>query len=226
MKLFIAGTDTGVGKTWVSTALAQRVLETGKSVTYYKPIQTGAVEGSTAEDPEFVSNALQGRIKTYCTYCFTPPVAPYVADSKGLIDINRIVRNSEEYENQTDLLLIEGAGGLAVPLTKSALVIDLIKKLNTSVLLVSRSQLGTINHTLLSVEALLLRNILVAGIVFNFYPDNPDKSELAVKTLLYTVKQYLPEDIPIWHSMHIESKSFLMESFKTDINIERLFCKV
>jgi len=198
MKLFITGTDTGIGKTYVAAALAQQALLEGLSVGYYKPIQTGTPPGELAEDCDFVQSALDQRVPVFNRYCFAPPVTPSVADTEGIIRFEAIAGDVETYNRQFDLLLVEGAGGLMVPVTPDSLMIDLIEALAMPVVLVAHSRLGTLNHTLLSVEALMQRNIPLHGIVINFYPESLDEAPLAVQTLIPTLKQHLPAEIPVW----------------------------
>jgi dethiobiotin synthetase len=198
LKLFITGTDTGIGKTWVTAVLAAKALEEGQSVIYYKPMQTGSPPEQVPEDPGFIQAALKGRVQTVCRYCFEPPVAPAVADTQNRIDLEVIRQDIQQYEEDADLLLVEGAGGLMVPITCSALVIDLIEMLRIPVLLVAHSRLGTINHTLLSIEALQARNIPIHAVVFNFYPEDPESADLAVKQLIPTLRNHLPANIPLW----------------------------
>lgn len=207
MKLFISGTDTGVGKTWVSAAIASQALSLGQSVGYYKPIQTGTPAGQPPEDPDVIQTACEGRVTTYCRYCFEPPVAPSVADTERRIDPAQIARDVEDYHQRHDLLLVEGAGGLAVPISPTLLMLDLIEQLQLPVLLVARSQLGTINHTLLSIQALEQRNLPLLGVVFNGYPANPSDAELAVQTLLPIIRNHVPATLPLWTSAQASSFS-------------------
>ncbi len=201
MKVFVTGTDTGIGKTWVSMLLAQRALSAGQSVIYYKPVQTGTPAGQPPEDPSFVACVLQNpKLVTECRYCFEPPVAPLVADPTGIIQLDRIREDVAQYEAQSDLVLIEGAGGLMVPVTPSTLMIDVIRMLEAPVILVSHCRLGSINQTLLSLEALQKRNIPVIGIVLNFYPADLASADEAVRTIIPTLRPFVPETIPIWTS--------------------------
>lgn len=223
MKLFITGTDTGIGKTWVSAAIAWMGLEARRSVIYYKPVQTGSPKHQPPEDPAFVEKVLENRVRTVNRYCFEPPVAPLVADTHGVIDLAVIAQDVAELETQCDLLLIEGAGGLAVPLTANHLMIDLIESLQAPVLLVAHSRLGTINHTLLSVEALIKRGIPLFGIVINFYPADISKSEMAVATLEKTLRQFLAEDIPLWHCIEQQTPGLTPLSASIRIPPEAFF---
>lgn len=154
MKIFITGTDTNVGKTIISSWVA---LHCGFS--YFKPIQTGLKDGSDSHE---VRNLTDAKIFPEI-YAYQAPLSPHIAAKmeNDVIDINRIVLPQENH------LIIEGAGGVLVPINDDYLMVDLIKKLNIPVILVARTSLGTINHTLLSLEALRLRDVKVLGVVMN-----------------------------------------------------------
>jgi dethiobiotin synthetase len=154
MKIFITGTDTNVGKTLISSWIA---LHTG--FPYFKPIQTGTSYGSDSFEVQKLSHT-----KVYPeSYAYKEPLSPHLAAKleNGTIDIEKIIL--PEVNN----LIIEGAGGVLVPINDTYLMVDLIKKLGAPVILVARTTLGTINHTLLSIEALRSRNIQVAGVIMN-----------------------------------------------------------
>lgn len=153
MQIFITGTDTNIGKTIVSSWLC---LHTGYS--YFKPIQTGSINNT---DSNFIKKL---NINTYQeSFVYKHPASPHLAArlENQSININNI--NIPKDNN----LIIEGAGGLLVPINKNILLIDLIKKINVPVILVAKSTLGTINHTLLSLEALRSRNINILGVILN-----------------------------------------------------------
>ena len=161
MKIFISGTDTNIGKTLISSWLA---LHTG--FPYFKPIQSGSLEGKDSETVHKLSGA-----KIYPEiFCYKEPVSPHLAASleKDEINLEKITLPDEKN------LIIEGAGGLLVPLNKEHMMIDLIQKLNVPLILVVKSQLGTINHTLLSLEALKGRGLEILGIIMNgpLHPEN------------------------------------------------------
>lgn len=154
MKIFITGTDTHVGKTLISSWIT---LHTGFS--YFKPIQTGLNEGTDSYEVQRLSDTkIHPEI-----YAYQAPLSPHLAAKieNERIDIEKIVLPQEKN------LIIEGAGGVLVPINNTYLMIDLIKKLGAPVILVSRTTLGTINHTLLTLEALKLRDIPVLGVVMN-----------------------------------------------------------
>lgn len=191
MSLFITGTDTGVGKTVITAALASWMCRQGKSVCVYKPVQTGSENLSEPEDPMQVTAWVDSdRLTVHHTYNFHPPVAPYVADPDRTIEVAQIVRDFERLRGAHDLVLVEGAGGVRVPVAPGVEMAGLMKALNTPVLVVARPNLGTINHTLLTVEALLARGLSVAGVVVSNYPEHTD--DLAIRALPEVLREFLP----------------------------------
>ena len=162
--LFVTGTDTGVGKTVVSAALFHR-YRTRVPLRYWKPIQTGTEQDDdTAEIRRLTTTAgvdiLDDGVR------LPHPVSPHLAASLAgqTIDIPTLTRMVEPYP-PTDRWIVEGAGGVLVPINQSELMVDLIGQLQLAVLVVSRSSLGTINHTLLTLEGLRSRSLVVAGVV-------------------------------------------------------------
>ncbi|KQM66031.1 ATP-dependent dethiobiotin synthetase BioD [Pedobacter sp. Leaf216] len=157
-KYFITGIGTGIGKTLISAILTEKL-----KADYWKPIQSGDLETSDSLTIEnLISNS-----KTVIhpeSYRLNQPLSPHLsAKLDGIeIDLNNI--NIPETDNN---LIIEGAGGLMVPLNEHELIVDLIKKLNVEVILVSQNYLGSINHTLLSINLLKQYQIPIKGIIFN-----------------------------------------------------------
>lgn len=155
-EFFITGTDTGIGKTVVSAILSQ-----GLNASYWKPVQAGLKEET---DTEFIERTTEVPVKQE-RFALQTPMSPHAAAKIDKVSISLEDFNLPEYE--TDHLVVEGAGGLLVPLNDSDMIIDLIAYLQLPVVLVARSTLGTLNHTLLSLEALRERNIPVLGVVLN-----------------------------------------------------------
>jgi len=158
--IFVTGIGTGVGKTMVSAILA-RALE----ADYWKPVQAGFADGT---DSEWVATRLAG---TSCTihpevYRLAMPASPHIAArAEGItIDIKKIC---DQIPIKNPNLLIEGAGGLLVPLNEHEFVADLIKALNAKVILISRNYLGSINHSLLTARVCREWQIPVIGWIFN-----------------------------------------------------------
>ena len=156
MRLFVTGTDTDVGKTIFASALAGAL-----NATYWKPIQAGTLDQSDSDTVRALSGLPDEQILPE-RYRLTTPCSPHRAAEIDDIDIDR-----EKLQLPcADPLIVEGAGGLLVPLNRQMLVIDLVAAWHIPVVLVARTRLGTINHSLLSIEALKARNIELLGIAF------------------------------------------------------------
>jgi dethiobiotin synthetase len=176
-RLFVTGTDTGAGKTYVTSAIARRALTLGKKVFAFKPIETGCelVDGRlTGPDQEAVSTAA-GNWQTghhRGVYCFKGPFAPFVAARAENIeiDMDRIVEVANSVPD-SDVLVVEGAGGWRVPITASEDMSNLATRLAADVVVVGRAGLGTINHTLLTIEAVERDGLRLAGVVLSRRPD-------------------------------------------------------
>jgi len=163
--LFITATGTNVGKTHTTLKLIEALASKGLKVGVYKPIETGVTH--TAPDATILLEACQKvneNFKTFnpldiTAYTFALPAAPFCADTEQTIQLDKIIEKYHALSKLCDILLVEGAGGLLVPITKNYNMIDLAKELNSKVLLVTPSRLGCINDTLLSIEALKSRDI-------------------------------------------------------------------
>ncbi len=158
MRLFVTGTDTDIGKTVVA-AWAMLHLE----ATYWKPVQAGLADETDEEAVRRLTGAADDRFLP-SAYRLPDPLSPHEAARRAgtRIEMAKLV----PAENRGSLI-IEGAGGLMVPLNEDCFVIDLIRQLEATAILVCRSTLGTINHTLLSLQALRAREIPIAGVVMN-----------------------------------------------------------
>jgi dethiobiotin synthetase len=171
--LFITGTDTGVGKTRVTAVLAVALRQYGLRVGVMKPVETGCVEedGQLLAQDSFFLRQISG-----CTalpeivtpYMFREPLAPAIAaQHEGQeIDLDHIARCYEKLAAEHDIVLVEGAGGLLVPLTRQESFLDLATRLDFPILVVARNILGTINHTALTVTV-ASQCCRVIGIVLN-----------------------------------------------------------
>ncbi len=157
-RLFVTGIGTDVGKTVISAILTQKL-----QADYWKPIQAGELDNTDSmKVSQWVENSTS--VIHPEAYRLTQPMSPHAAAERD--DVN-IEMGNIIIPKTTQNLIIEGAGGLMVPLNQHDLVIDLISHLQADAVLVSRHYLGSINHTILSIEALRSRNIAIAGIVFN-----------------------------------------------------------
>jgi dethiobiotin synthetase len=169
--IFIAGTDTGVGKTFFTCALAQALIRNGIDVGVFKPVQSGCPR----EDPEGDAcllrdwTGIDDPLELICPAAFKAPLAPLAASLlEGItLPLDWYLPGLLELRARHSVILAEGAGGLMVPISDKLLMIDIIQSINMPVILVAKPYLGTINHTLLSLEALRNRKIRVMGVVIN-----------------------------------------------------------
>ncbi|MCK4619929.1 MAG: dethiobiotin synthase, partial [Desulfobacterales bacterium] len=170
---FVVGTDTGVGKTVLSLLLMQFFYAKGYTPFYIKPIQTGC---SDAYDKDSDAMFIYKHVKQLTNkdpadsiiYCFREPKAPYFASrNEGkTIELRAIQNALDKMSRIQSPVIMEAAGGLLVPVNEETLMIDLIKMTGAKPIIAARAGLGTINHTLLTIEALHKRDIQPAGIVF------------------------------------------------------------
>ena len=154
---FVTGTDTGVGKTFISA-----LLMVGLAARYWKPIQTGA---NSETDTQWIQRITEFPSSQFFpeTYCFQAPLSPHLAAAME----NQSIEMPRIQKPKAESLIIEGAGGVMVPLNTNHLMIDLIQQLQVPCLVVARSTLGTINHTLLTLEQLRSRRIPICGVILN-----------------------------------------------------------
>jgi dethiobiotin synthetase len=174
--VLVTGTDSGVGKTWIACALARALRQAGRTVTGVKAVETGCGDSAdAAEDGVRLAAATGQREPVRALRRFRAPVAPAVAAELegGILDLDELAAEIESLTEHTDLLLLEGAGGLLVPFGWDWNIVDLAQAFQATALVVASDQLGTINHTLLTLSALDLAGLRVAGIVLNT-PAQPD----------------------------------------------------
>lgn len=203
--VFITGTDTGVGKSIFTATLALSLFNKGKKVAISKPIQTGY-----PKDTRFLAELTENKIPIFNTYSLELPAAPSVSakyENKE-IEIKKILSDIKKLEREFDIVIVEGIGGIAVPIHEtrsmkqearkmkqeflslhrvscfmphaSYLVADLIKDLNYPTIIVARPTLGTINHTVLTIEFAKQKGLNILGFVISGYDENT--KELVIKT--------------------------------------------
>ena len=173
--VFVAGTDTGVGKTVVTGCLARYLHERGYRVITQKWIQTGSPKNFSNDIQSHLKimgrdkSAIKDYLDLVAPYRFTTASAPHLASQieKRKIRPDKIIKSFTLLSSQFDCVIVEGIGGILVPLNRKLLLIDIVKDLGLSVLLVSENRLGAINHTLLTLEALKTRKINLLGVIFN-----------------------------------------------------------
>jgi dethiobiotin synthetase len=168
--LFVTGTDTGVGKTEVSCALVAGARAGGLDVGAMKPAESGVTAGQPSDSERLRAAAGGGDDPALvCPYRFAAPLAPAVAARlEGVVvRLEVILDAARALQARHAALLVEGAGGLLVPLTARETYADLAVALGLPVLVVARAGLGTVNHAALTVEALRSRGLTVAGLILN-----------------------------------------------------------
>lgn len=173
--IFITGTDTGVGKTFVSIGLLQAFKEMGFSVCPMKPVETGCrINGGKLIPLDTLklmdASGVKEPIEVVNPYRFKPSLAPAVAAEleEAVIKRSRIISSYKKLSNKYDITIVEGAGGIMVPVYKRYLYLELIKDLDIPVIIVSRPGLGTINHTLLTIRTAQSRGIKILGVIINY----------------------------------------------------------
>ncbi|MCL8209447.1 MAG: dethiobiotin synthase [Actinomycetia bacterium] len=169
--VFITGTDTGVGKTTVTAYVAWGLRRRGIDVGVMKPIETGHGGTGWPEDARRLATAagVDDPREWVVPYVFADPVAPWVASqvTGRSIDWEPIVEAARALAARHEVLLVEGAGGIAVPIRADATMADLASRLGLPVLVVARAQLGTLNHTVLTVHYARARGLRVVGLILN-----------------------------------------------------------
>lgn len=183
---FVTGTDTDVGKTIVSALLTQQL-----DGFYWKPVQSGIIDIEDKETVQKIGNIAPERVLP-CAYELREPLSPHEAARRDgvKIDLAKIIKPQVNAP-----LVIEGAGGVFVPLNDHDLMIDLIKQMDCEVIVVARSGLGTINHTMLTLHALQNYKIPVKGVVLNgsLNPDNKNAIEQFGKVRILGEIPYIEE---------------------------------
>ena len=168
--LFVTGTDTDVGKTFVSCAIVRGLRDAGIDVGVMKPSETGVPPEGPIDVRALVAAAgVDDPIEDVCPFRFDVPAAPLAsarAESRE-VDLDVIAAAYDRLAARHAFMLVEGAGGLFVPVTDTVDMIDLIAEMGLPLLLVARASLGTINHTLLSIEACERRALPIAGVVIS-----------------------------------------------------------
>ena len=222
--IFITGTDTGIGKTIVAGGIAAYLKECGVSVGVMKPISSGGTE-----DAEFLKQIanLNDPLSLINPIALKNPLAPSVAaELEGMeIDLSSIEKVYNQLKNKYDLLVVEGVGGIAVPLSKNLLVTHLIKQLNLPIIIVGHLGLGTLNHTLLSVAFAEQANLQILGIILNSTHNhapglaeqtNPDEIEKITKIPVIGILPY-QEEIDLQNP----DLSLISGLIKDNINIQK-----
>ena len=169
---FITGTDTSVGKTVVTACLAALFKSRGENVGVMKPIETGVdpeCNSSANSDAKFLMEVAGVQDDDVCPYRLKSPASPYQAARMEGRELNpeKILASFRALQSKFSMMLVEGIGGLMVPITPRYYVADLALQMNLPLIIVSRVQIGTLNHTLLTINAARQHGLKVAGVILN-----------------------------------------------------------
>ena len=232
--IFVTGTDTGIGKTVVTCGLAAfSALRKGLDVGVMKPLEAGlTLRGKDLLPWDAImlkeASGSQDDLSLINPYCFQSPLAPETASELEhvRVDLELLDRIYSQLKTSHQILFIEGAGGILVPITRNFFYVDLMKRWDVRVLVVARLGLGTINHTLLTCAHLKHAGIPIAGVILN---DSEGKKDLAAKTNPEMLARYL--DVPLLGLFpHLEStprglpnRTLLADLVEKNIDIRLLF---
>lgn len=206
---FVTGIDTNVGKTAATGFIARELMNKGVNVITQKMIQTGCLSESEdiVEHRRIMNIPMQDvdLNSDTCPYIFTYPCSPHLAaqiDNRS-IDIHTISEATARLAEKYEVVLLEGAGGVMVPVTEDYLTLDYMTEMNYPVILVTSGKLGSINHTLLSLEAIRQRGLDLAMLVYNLYPK---ADEIIEEDTLRYLRNYLARYYP-------DAELMIMEKF-------------
>lgn len=192
---FVTGTDTGVGKTLISTALIHALRDEGLRVSGMKPVASGCIDtdyGRRNEDADrlFQAANVSADYDLICPYRFMPPIAPHIAAQEEGIDINteHILQCYQKLQSCSDAVVVEGVGGWQVPIKEDQFMSDLAVLIGLPVIIVVGARLGCINHALLTAANVLASGLAVAGWVYNQL--DPDMQQLS--EVKQSLQRYMP----------------------------------
>ncbi len=229
MNLFVTGTDTDVGKTVITAGIATLMQSLGYKSGVLKPFQSGAIEqnGFTqSPDLAFVKQ-IDPYIATHASYMLKAPTAPCIAaEVEGInIDMDVVIKDFNNLRKKCDTVIVEGSGGIMVPVNPKFIMSDVAKMLNLPVLIVARPDLGTINHTLLTINHAVDKGLKVTGVIINRYPENTN--DLAIKTAPRLIEEY--SDVSVvgivkdFGSASLIKPAALIDSMLNSIDLEKIF---
>jgi len=216
--LFVSGIDTDIGKTYATGQLAKALMQQGVSVITQKLVQTGVSTDPNNGEMNIADDIVTHRQlmdiplqpcdldSTTCAHRYKKPASPHLATklSGKVLDPNMITDASKRLQSQYDTVLLEGAGGLLVPITENLLTLDYIAEQGYPVILVTSGRLGSINHTLLSLEAIKSRGLTVHSVIYNHIHDDAEQTdtEIANSTIEF-LRKYLDNHYPAAHWLQI-----------------------
>lgn len=216
--LFISGIDTDIGKTYATGMMAKALMQQGINVITQKLVQTGVSVNSDSREINIADDIVTHRKlmniplqpcdidNTTCPYRYEKPASPHLAAklANTVLDPEMITKYTQQLQANYDVVLLEGAGGLLVPITEQLLTLDYIVTQGYPVILVTSGRLGSINHTLLSLEAIKARGLMVHSVIYNHIHDTADNTdtEIANSSIDY-LKNYLAQNYSNTHWLQL-----------------------
>ncbi len=217
---FVTGIDTEIGKTIVTGNIAKYLASTGVKVTTMKPVQTGCV--GIAEDILTHRSIMGCKLNIYDKNLITAPeifkfpASPHLAAEleNRTINFQKIDKCIQILNDNFEVVLIEGAGGVYVPLTRDYTTLDFVAERKLPVIIVSSPRLGSINHTMMTIEILKSRSIQIAALVYNMYP--PEKESIANDSIrvIKDLSAKLGLNFPIFINPYAEKGTDITVDFK------------
>lgn len=216
--LFISGIDTDIGKTYATGMIAKALMQQEVNVITQKLVQTGVAINSDSGDMNIADDIIVHRQlmniplqpcdldSTTCPYRYEKPASPHLSAklTNEVLDPEVITKATRRLRNKYEVVLLEGAGGLLVPITEQLLTLDYIAEQGYPITLVTSGRLGSINHTLLSLEAIKSRGLKVHSVIYNHIHDSAAQTdtEIANSTIDF-LQNYLKQSYPRTHWLHL-----------------------
>lgn len=212
--LFISGIDTDIGKTYATGMIAKALMQQGVNVITQKLVQTGVGVNSDTGEMNIADDIVAHRQlmgiplqlcdidNTTCPYRYEKPASPHLSAklANDILNPHVITSATRSLQSDYDVVLLEGAGGVLVPITEQLLTLDYIAEQGYPVILVTSGRLGSINHTLLSLEAIKSRGLGVHSVIYNHIHDNAAQTDeqIATSTIDF-LQKYLVQHYPMAH---------------------------
>lgn len=229
LSIFITGTNSNVGKTFITAGIAATMQSLGYSTCVYKPVQTGAPKkNGFGQSPDllFVKN-VDPYIEVHSSYVLKEQAPPVIAAEAEniLIDKNFIKKDYKLISKERDCIIAEGTGGIMTPLAPDFLVSDMIKSLDMPAVIIVKPEIGMINQTLLTINHAEEKGIKVRGVIINNFSDNANNTE--VKSALRLIEEYSDAKIlglvKSFKNVQRVSPSELINNILNGIDIESVF---
>lgn len=221
MYIFVTGSDTDVGKSYVSGGICRELLNHNETVGYLKPFQSGVIEGVLSDADKI--QTLGKDIITKNSYITNTPSTPLISAEIDNVefDLAKVTADYEILKKNCQNVIVEGSGGIYVPVKKGVLMIDIIKRLNIPALIVARPDLGTINHTLMTIDCLINNDIKVLGVVISDYPD---KTTDPVLTRVKEMIELFSNNVKVLDIIKHNQKDFSLVTSKIIENLSMHCC--